>query len=292
MWMIKKFFGSSVIALYAGEAVFTVWAFVYFIQNNVKKEYWIFAAFLFLTSGMFFTSMNTSRQYVAIGFLLFSLEQLKSKKYIPCLIGCLLACLFHSSAVVVLLFFLAFLWYQKSEEKQGKILKIVNLFVVISLVVAMFDIRNLFVYLYGIMNKISFLKRFTWYFETGYFLQRNKSAFLKYVFPDLLWFYIYYFLLDKLRKKSVWTDCYLLMFALGLIIGNCFYGINVLVRISWYFEVAVLPLMPLVVEAHESRENRYIVKMILAAYYLCHVIYIDLLLDSNYVVPYHTIFYM
>lgn len=289
MSIIYFFFGTNIVILYAVEAFFTVFAFVYFIRKNVKREYWIYAAALFVTTDIFFSSMNLSRQYVAIGFVLISFEAFKEKKYFICFLWCLVALSFHSSSCVIMVFYVFLYVFEKSKRKTH-FFAVVNMFVILSIILGMIDIRNLFMRVVHLMYYVPFLARFTWYVGNSAFLSRNETAYLKYMIPTLIWFYVYYFKLRKIRESHPYADYYLMMFSLYLIISNSFYGITTFVRLGLYFEVAVLPLIPLVIQVQTGKNRRLWAKLFFLAYYLAVIVKIVFISDSYAVIPYQAFF--
>ena len=288
MWFINKMFHDNSIALYAGEAIFTILCFGYFIVKNVNKKYWIYAGSLFITTTIYFATMNATRQYVAIGFLLLAFEQMKQKKYVKMTILFIISITFHASSVAVLVYFGGILWVNWKQRDEQR-LRVLHILVIVSICLMFVDLRNIFQIISIVLEKISFLKRFVKYFESIFFTRQNETAIMKFIIPDLFWLYLYYNY-KKLKNENKNISYFMVMYALYLIINNCFYGINIFIRLGWYFEFSLLILIPLGVEMIENYKKRFFIKMMFMIYYLALTSYSIFYKGGHGVVPYKSIF--
>lgn len=87
--------------VYIFTAIIIVLGFFYFFKEFSVNIY--FTIFLFLTNYSFNQSLNIMRQYIATSFFLIALVFLKKRKYIWYIILCLIACSFHTVAIIYLI---------------------------------------------------------------------------------------------------------------------------------------------------------------------------------------------
>lgn len=80
--------------------MFSVGRFISKYSNNIA-----FSFYIFVTTRMFFGTMNIVRQYLAIAILLFSVEYIKKRNFIKFSILVLIAYCFHSTAIVFLIMY-------------------------------------------------------------------------------------------------------------------------------------------------------------------------------------------
>lgn len=88
---------------------FGVWAFIqiFFFLLAFKKEKYLYPYLMFFlfTNGLFLSWMNGIRQDLATCIWLFSLTYITNKKIIPYVICCIIAFMFHRSAIILIIFY-------------------------------------------------------------------------------------------------------------------------------------------------------------------------------------------
>jgi hypothetical protein len=220
----------------------------------------------FLCLGMYTTSFNILRQYIAIGLIFYSLIFIASnKKYI----FLILAILFHYTAIIIVPFYIVSF---KSFSKRNYFLlfigAIIAYFIYPYIMNILFSQFNLFTeyqgsdYVGSGANPLNFLSVFPLFFIM--FLER-KNLFK-----------------DKINTFSFNMCCFSLVF---LLLGTK--GL-ILVRIADYFKVFCILLIPNLLKDSENNH-----KLIIYFYVLVFIIanYITIIyVNYGLVVPYKTIF--
>ncbi len=91
---------------FAITSFFIIGAFFHAFRKYTTDRF--LAVVLFYCIGGYFTAHNITRQFIAIGIVLFSLKYIMERKLIPFLLTVMLACGFHiSAAVMIPLYFLS-----------------------------------------------------------------------------------------------------------------------------------------------------------------------------------------
>ena len=292
MYLVNALFGANTLVLYLGQALLIVWSFARFIRKNVLKEYWLYAGSLFVTSTIFFQTMNTSRQYVSIAFLLIAFDYGKERKMGRFVLFSLIALTFHLSSIICVAVFLFLFLFINKRKDQDRIMRLLNTLVLISIILGVIDVRNIFAGAAGLLSRISFFRRFLTYLSSTFFLARNGNSRLKFIIPNFVWFYIYshYKRFKQTKKEIPYMDYYFILFAIYLIIENCFSGINVFIRIAIQFEVFLLPVIPICIKS-ASKANRGLLYIFFLLYFLALTVYSIFLQGGTGTVPYRCILF-
>lgn len=281
--LIEKFFGNFQWFIFIA-SIFVVFSFGYAIYKHVEEKYWFFALALFVTSTIYFATMNLERQYIAIAFILHAFHCLRQKKYLWVVLFTALAYLFHSSALAFILFYV--LCFFAGKMKKKNIYDIVNVVMIISLVGAVVDFR-------GIVLKVGTLiipARYLGYLSSDFFMTRNWISLLKFILPDIIWF-IWYFK-QKKEKSNDMTEMHIVMLGccIWLVINNFFYGVNVIIRIGMYFEWFILLALPKLVAYGKDAKTRVSLRVLILTYYLALTVYSIFIMNGHGVIPYQTFF--
>lgn len=143
--------------------------FKYIDKNNSFLLFWIF---MFNVTGLY-GQVNGIRQFIAGGFLLFSISLLKNKRNIYSYILFFIGCLFHKSLIIFLFIYikLFFQLYKKLNIKYKFL--IIFIFIYLSFVLDKFLLLNSQIVDYS-------LKEF------------SKSFYIKYLFLLIIFFYYIY----------------------------------------------------------------------------------------------------
>lgn len=261
-------------------------AFGYTIVKNVDKKYRIFVLFVYVCSTVYFATMNTVRQYFAIAILLFGFEWLKKKNYLIYVLFIVLASLFHTSAVFMLIYVvMVFI----DDRKNVSILKALNIAVMISVVLMFLDVRP---YVEMFINYIP--ARYTYYFlnenfREKFFETRNALAIFKCIVPTLIWFYIYG-KRHMISEKYKHFNLFMIGWAIYVTISNAFYGVNIFIRVYMLYEYFILYLIPIVIDSFKLKSNKTIIVIGIAVYYIALTSYAIFYKNGCGVIPYDTIF--
>ena len=279
--IIEKLFGEFQMFIFIA-SVFVVFSFGYGIYKNVEQKYLFFALALFVTSTIYFATMNLERQYIAIAFLVHAFEALKEKKYIRVVAFTLLAISFHSSAICFALFYILY-WFTRIIKKRD-VYTGINIMMLISVVGIVIDFRNLV----RLVASYIIPDRYMGYLSSVFFTTKDWDSILKFIVPDIIWFVWFYY--QRRQEKKTDLHIYMLGVCLWLIINNFFYGVNVFLRIGMYFEWFLLYSIPQLVNIGKDAKTRASFKAAFLLYFLALTSYSILYQKGHGVIPYQTFF--
>lgn len=163
--------------------------FIYYVFSITIKKYSIspaFSVFVFFTMNMFFDTMNITRAYIAISFLLLSLKYIEEKKPYKFFLYVFFASLFHTSALT---FFTLYL-FAKINWSYKKLIEI------IILGVSVFYLFDLIVSLF-----INLTGRYSDYLTSQYFIFENNIAIYVSLFVNFA--FLFLGLLSRVPYKGV-----------------------------------------------------------------------------------------
>lgn len=279
--IIQKIPFLNVYFLYAITSAFIIFCIGYVIKKNVDTKYWFISVFIFIGSGIFFATLNLVRQYIAIIIILLGLPFLVDKKYIKFCIMIVLGGLFHTSSFIMLPFMIFYMIFH--DYKNHKVLTIIYIF---SLLFIVIDIRQ-------IMGALSFIipERWKWYLESEFLTNRNYSAVVKQLVPNLL---LIFAMLNrkKVIENNEKNNMYILMLYINVIITNCFYGVLVLLRFSYFFDISLVFIIPLILEILKDYDPkiRTLGNITILGYYILLTVVTIFLMNGHGVMPYKTLF--
>ena len=276
--IIQKIPIFNVYCLYIITSAIIIFSFGYVIKKNVNPKYWFLSLFMFIGSGIFFATLNLVRQYIAIVIVLLGLNFLMQNKYIKFILFVLFASLFHTSAFIMLIFIPFYIIFRRQKHE-----KILLSIYIMSLVLIIIDIRQF-------IDFFSFLipERWKWYLESNFLTQKNYSAVVKQLVPNLILIFI---MLNR-KKITKKEDLFFLMLFVNVIITNCFYGVLVLLRLSYFFDVALIFLIPTIIELLNKYDKRIKILGYLSiiGYYSLLTIVTIFIMNGHGVMPYQTLF--
>ena len=280
----------GIYVLFFVSSTIIIFSFDYFIKGNFDNNKYFMAWFLFLTTGILFSSFNAIRQYLAIAIFIFSLKDLYSKKYYRYLMMVLIAAQFHTSAYILLLI----LPMRILLNLNPKFFKKTVIFIyILSLVFLVLDFREILKMIWFVVPD-----RWQWYIVSDFFNSRNVSAIVKQVLPNIL---VISLLLPKglsiLRTKVNSNEIDYIRFSLFIIfvsLSNVFYGIMVLQRFIYYFEifyvyVIVFTYSNLDYTKVQSRYKLDLIKVGLVLYFIVWYLYLIYVRNAHTIYPYRNI---
>lgn len=237
------------------------------ITNNINKEYWIYALFLVVASGLLFTSYNIFRQFIAMSLSFFAIELFLKDKYFYTVICLITALLFHTSILFFLVTFLPLVLLR--EKKYFK--KMIVCIYFVSLLFIFLDFRPIFISIVSLVPT-----RFNWYLDGRFMTEQSSMGFLKTFFPSAL--FLLYMLLTK---KELFYDkrkaYYSIGFFLYVIFSNLFNGVVILVRLADYFYPFLVVGTIWTIES-TKRWERLLLTSVVTVYFL-------LLMYFSYIAP-------
>ena len=271
----------NVLCLYVITSAFIIFSIGYVIEKNIESKYWFVSLFILIGSGIFFATLNLVRQYIAIIIILLGLPFLRDKKYIKFSIIIFLATLFHTSSIIMLPFMLLYIIF-----KDYKYHKVLVALYIISLLFIIIDIRQ-------IIETFLFIipQRWKWYLESEFLTDKNYSAIVKQLVPNLL---LIFTMINrkKIIENNPKNDIYILMLYTNTIITNCFYGVLVLLRFSYFFDISLIFIIPIILETIKdyNKSIKILANIAIWGYYILLTVVTIFLMNGHGVMPYQTIF--
>jgi len=274
----------NVYVLYVITSAFIIFGFGYTIFKHVNKKYWFLALFMFIGSGIFFATLNLVRQYISIVIIMIALPLLIDKKYIKFGLCVVIAGLFHTSSFIMIAFAIFYIIFREQKYKKALIV-----LYILSLIFMIIDLRQ-------IMEWFVFMipQRWKWYFTSKFLTDRNYSALVKQIVPNIILLFTLWKRNQILEKKPE-NDIYILMLFTNVVITNCFYGVLVLLRLSYFFDVSLIFIVPIVIEVVKEYKNTKLTTLTIMAiilYYMLLTIVTIFIMGGHGVMPYQTLFSM
>lgn len=257
--------------------------FYYFIYRYSRN--YSFSCLLLIGIGCMAGSMNTVRMYIAIAFLLFSIPCLLSRKWIRFLILLLCAVLIHkSSAVFGIMLPLCLVPYSR---------KLVSLMFLAAMIILYMGIT-----FFELLTDT--LEVYEGYLDSRYFDEFNTTAILISLMTSIIIFLFlwsegyfnhpqYAYRSKKMLKKKVVTIEYYNRMAMlvTLCLGIIGLGNTIMSRISGYFSVCFLVMLPGVLYDVKSKSRRFIAYILIAFFYIAYFVAIRILRPNwNHITPY------
>lgn len=258
---------------FAVSATFIIVSFFIFIYRYSPNIY--FSVLLFVTIGGYFVSHNITRQFIAISICLYAIPSLISRKSIKYFLTILLAMTFHTSAFVMSpLYFLANI----------RITKKVILLYMISFVVIVLTFDIVFPFIHQFVYSDS-------YHEGNY--GTTGANLLNIVLPSILFLLLIYFMRIMKEKEQQLESrnqviFYRMLFHMGILsfLFNIIGTIHMLIlyRLSFYFSVSYLIIIPLLICSIEkkSRPLFYLFFLVIAIGFFSISNYLGRLIPTPY----------
>ncbi len=273
-------------------STFIIASFDYFITKFIDQRYYFLSWFFVLTSGMVFSSYNAIRQYIAIAIFIFSIQSIRNKKIFHYIAYVVVACLFHSSAIVLIMMLPLFFLDTKHGEGIERMYLVLYALSIVFLVV---DFRE-------ILKAVWFIvpRRWYWYIQSEFFTSRNYSAIVKQVMPNILQIFILIstkevvFRGKNKRDKINFETITYYGFILFVSLSNIFYGIMVLQRFVLYFEIFMIPVIIKLIrkksiEIKGYKISRKWVVICFILYFTIFYLYLIFVRNAHDIIPYRTI---
>lgn len=244
-YITGKFFDTSfvcflLIALYT-------YTFIVFACKKCCK-YYDFAVFLYFCFGFYFSSLNIVRQWMAIAPILYYYATYENNSKIKNSLLLLLCILSHYSSIIIIPLIFLCKCIKKESTRLGIIL-------VSLLLYALKD--NVLLVLKNICLSFDFLSKYAHYFNGNNY--SNASLMWPLVFFSIYIFYLIFYCLPKKRENSL--NNIKINFCtniLTLAIVFAFWGrdLDLMERLSHYFLVVVVLLIPLLYQNIINKENK------------------------------------
>lgn len=267
-WLVRLLYGLAGGEYY--EFVFATFAFftlLFFLKAFVRQSVSFSQTFfLFMTMGLYFQTFNTVRYYLALSIALFSMKYLLEKDDLKFVFWILLAALFHKSVLVVVpaYWIAAFAW-KKWQIVAGLIVS------------AVCYIGKSFVLKFALMLYPSY--RNTIYLEESGSLFGTLRILAVLAFYG--WFVYTHAYAGILREQSWYRELqfYLHLNLLALVTGTFFSFLPVITRVSYYFGVSQLLMIPLIL--HHIEEQKLRRKVTVIVFVMCILYFVVFLLQAH-----------
>lgn len=246
-------------------AVFAVLTLFFFLKAFARQSV-SFAQtfFLFMTWGMYFQTFNTVRYYLALSIALFAMKYVLDRDYVKFTFWICIAALFHKSVLIVLPVY----WLATFEWKKWHI-------------VAGMAVSACCFLGKGLVLKLALMLypsyRNTIYLEGG----TSLTGILRTVAVIALYLWFIRSAGDKISEKSWYRELrfYGQLNLLAFVAGTFFSFLPVVTRITYYFGVSQLLMIPLIVENIKESSVKKRVKMIIFA--ACILYFVMFLLQAH-----------
>lgn len=234
-------------------AFFTLSAISWFLlYKSIPGRYLTFWLFFLFAEGFFFWSMNGVRQFIAISFVLFSIQYLIRKQKLHYFAGVLLASLFHYTALFFVVFY--FIPY-KSLYNQKAWLAIFLLSFFASSVELVNTIINLIAKAFDQIGLISHYLRFVETPKVDY--QEDYGMGYGVLFRNIVSFFIILYSRRLIREVPE-SKLYFLLFFIGVVAANIFFSIQVFERFNMYFLFFRPFVLALIIRFYWHKEEHFV----------------------------------
>ena len=226
---------------------------IYFGVMYKESECFPISVFLFVVTKEYFRQMNGIRQYLAVACLLIALVYLKKDRLVPVSIFSILACMFHYSAVIIVMFVILC----KMNFKPTHLLY----FSAITLVLANVLKRFLFPIINRFTNFGTYFERSSQYSDSHF----EKLTFLSFI--PLIMISICVFMDNKeINRKDY------LFFTNGVFLGLFFYALSsafptTINRLGWYSNLFVTLYFPNAVKLMRLQVLRWVASVVILLFF-------------------------
>ena len=241
------------------------------IAFRVLSDSWVISLCLFVFLGAYFNGLNVVRQYMAVPFFLLALHYLSNKEYVRTLFFLLICSLFHISILMIIPWMCLAMLPLKKYMYFACIL--------FSLVLTCYDMTS-------ILQSISVLlpERYQFYLQSAFASGRSLLGVVKVVFPIILM--VMFLVMNDLRDCGLKERIFLNLLLFSICLGLLFPGNMLVLRISWYFDIAPVILIPIVFKQLKAARNKAYFAVFVSEYCLCYFILYYLVRNNSSIFPY------
>lgn len=282
---VAKLTRSLPAVLFVIQALMIAPIYIAIARNRKNMPVWIGMAIYLL---MFYNStLNMMRQWVAMAFLLLAFQMFLERKGITTVVLIVVACLFHSTAVVALpVYCLYWLLWMPRERclTQGHLtLRISTILSVLIFLVAVVALMNLPM----IIKLVSMvgLSQFNNYLQGGQIsLMAGQIALRIPLFAILILCW------KDMRHKWTMAPFFLTMLFLDLVVAHLVsVDVNAL-RISYYFSMYSMIWIPAAIGSCQSKQKRMLLSVLILCYGVAYWYYTYVLQLRHQTYPYQFFF--
>lgn len=237
----------------------------YFFIKGSYKFYFLLPLMLFfiLTTGNYFSTYNTIRQFLAVMIFFYSIKFIIEQEFIKYIFWIVFASLFHSSAIILLPLY--FLYKVSFNQKYVFILYILSLFFLGN--------RDIINYLLDIIinfgSSIEFFAKYVYYMgsdklDTADRMVGTGLGFILRVGTDI---YLIYMSKTVLKQQPS-LKIYFILYFIAAILSNVFFTIELIGRVLNYFKVALYIILAASIFYSKKKYEKILAVCILIVYIL------------------------
>lgn len=243
-----------------------------FIKNYSKNA--IMSLFLFITLGYFSSTMNIMRQYIALSFVLLGYNFYLKDNNIKFLLFIVLACFFHTSAILVIPIILMYHIIFSGKIETSILIKVVvsSVLLLITLFAPYFSsilFNNSEYYNYIVDG-------------AGYDTSLISLNLIIKIIMSITYFYLNSkkLFIDKNANLKFFNYLNLISCLMNILSG----GLSMFTRLNIYFSVTLIIFIPNIVEEMKIKNKYYLKIFIYIGFFILY--YLSLLSGGNDIVPY------
>lgn len=270
-WLVRFLYGLAGGEYY--ELVFAVFAFVtllFFFKAFTRQSVnFSQTFFLFMTLGLYFQTFNTVRYYLALSVALFSMKYVLEKDYLKFVFWIFLAGLFHKSVLLVLpVYWIATFAWKRWQIAAGLAVSAACFLgkgLVLKLALMLYPSYRNTVYLEGGGSLISTLRTVAVLALYVWFICSQQCS-----------------LAEDAQGAQRWQRelrFYAQLNLLALVTGSFFSFLPVVTRISYYFGVSQIFMIPLIL--HNIKEQRMRRKVTVILFVVCILYFVIFLMEAH-----------
>lgn len=255
---------------------FAISLILYFINGMIRKQspHFFFSLYLYLMLAFFFPSFNIIRHALAIAIFAYSIRYINENKPITYVFFCLLASLFHTSAL--LLFVLYFLKYLKINTVYCLILFL------FSIIIPLINLDTLILSFFHDTNTLSLYSIYT---EKGIDLLNDMGHFAKIAILIVQTLIFLYFSLRLKGSKNIYMN----LWFIGIFLQNITMNYDWLFRFSGYFLIAQIIALPQIVYSSNLNLKQKNTSFYVIIGYSLIIYFYRLYTGSEGIIPYTTL---
>lgn len=271
--VIAKFITDDFQLLIIIESIIIV-TFIYLgIKKYMNKEETLWGILLFVLTNHYFQSFNAIRQYIAISICFcFIINFIYKKDLFKFCLTVMFSTLFHKSAILMLPFF----WILNNKYDKRLLL----FFQLISFCFILIDIKNiLFIFDFLIPDK------YLVYLNSAFFQDKSNLAKFKLIIPNIL--LIISILNSKfLYRQNKYNIIIFNFYYISCIIINCFSGVQIMIRMNYYFDIYSILILPLILKIPKNKYLKFLFSNLVIFYYIFYMIITIFVLKGHGALPY------
>ena len=195
---------------------------------NKNSENPLLSVLAYIAFGFFSYSIGLFRQMIAVSICLCGVPFIKQKRLVKYCLCCVLACLFHSTALIMIPFY----WISRLDLKRNRILYLVSVLLIeVFCIIFGRKIVDFFLYL---------VPKYSGYIGSKYDVQ--GGTYLNIIYLNVLLILGLFVVEPKEQEGSI---CVQAIMVAG-ILQSCSYALGVMGRIVCYYSVYSIILLPLI----------------------------------------------